>query len=116
MIRFNYLYRDGGNYKRWGLLDFPNPERLSLEAINQRLVRCCEMGCLFIAHQVGVRELFLFNDGSIMSADHCYHEYDSVEEVEGALNLQERTIAAFLRGFEQGAQEGWKAFDPLDRY
>lgn len=31
LVRFNYLYRDGSNFKRWGSVDFSNPEQLTIE-------------------------------------------------------------------------------------
>ena len=32
-IKFNYLYRDGSNYKSWGKVVFRNPEQLALDEI-----------------------------------------------------------------------------------
>lgn len=33
-IKFNYLYRDGGNYKIWNNEVFPNPQSLTLTEID----------------------------------------------------------------------------------
>jgi hypothetical protein len=32
-IRFNYPYRDAGNYKAWGAVDFTKSDELNVEAI-----------------------------------------------------------------------------------
>lgn len=119
LIRFNYLYRDGGNYKKWGFIDFNNPTGLGLDEIHRRLENSFDMGCLFIAKQVGVPEIFLFLDEkySINADDHCFHEYDSVEAIDACsetVDLQNRTIEDFVKDVEQCWKNGWKAFDPLD--
>ena len=33
VIRFNYLYRDSGNYKKFGRKKFSNSEQLTIEEI-----------------------------------------------------------------------------------
>lgn len=33
LVRFNYLYRDGSNFKRWVSVEFSNPEQLTIEEI-----------------------------------------------------------------------------------
>jgi hypothetical protein len=33
LVRFNYLYRDVSNFKRWGSVEFSNPEQLTIEEI-----------------------------------------------------------------------------------
>jgi hypothetical protein len=32
-IKIAYLYRDGGNYKRWSRVIFSNPDKLSTEGL-----------------------------------------------------------------------------------
>jgi hypothetical protein len=118
LVRFNYLYRDGGNYKRWGSVDFENPDGLELEEIQRRLEKCFDMECLFNAKQAGIPEIFLFEDeDSVNTDDHCFHEYRSVEAIEASrvdIELQSRTIGAFVEDIKKCSQDGWKAFDPLD--
>ena len=36
-VKFNYLYRDAGNYKSWGELIFSNPDGLNLKEIDRQL-------------------------------------------------------------------------------
>jgi hypothetical protein len=73
IIRFNYLYRDAGNYKSWGELYFSNPDKLDLKSIDERLRCAFDQEVLFIAHQIGVPEVFLYNKGKLNNNDHCFH-------------------------------------------
>lgn len=118
LVRLNYLYRDGGNYKSWGSVDFENPDGLKLDEIQKRQEKCFDMGCLFNAKQAGIPEIFLFEDeDSVNTDDHCFHEYSSVEALDASsvdIELQSRTIGAFVEDIEKCSQNGWKAFDPLD--
>jgi hypothetical protein len=114
-IKFEYLYRDGANTKSWGEVVFKNPERLSLDEIDKRLVTAFLPDKLFIATQISIPEEFLFLDGKFTKFDHCYHEYDCVEicEEDSTDNLG-RSIKGFLLDVELAAKEGWKAFDILE--
>ncbi|NTU99330.1 hypothetical protein HGA64_05015 [Candidatus Falkowbacteria bacterium] len=116
-VRFNYLYRDGGNYKKRGFIDFKNPTDIDIDEINRRLKTSFDMGCLFNAKQAGVPEVFLFNDDgySINVDDIGFHEYDSVEIVDASrmdVNLQGRIILKFLKDIEWQRKKGWKSYDP----
>ncbi|HWQ25322.1 MAG TPA: hypothetical protein VN367_00940 [Chlorobaculum sp.] len=80
-IKLNYLYRDASNYKQWGSIIFLNPRHIPLDEIDRILKSNFEEECFFIAHQLGIPELFPYASGSIDEDDHCYHEYFSVEEI-----------------------------------
>jgi hypothetical protein len=115
-IKFNYLYRDGGNYKCWGEVVFPNPEQLTSSEIEARLISAFLPDKLFIANQVSIPEKFLFLSGDFTVYDHCYHEFDCVEACDdSSTDSLERTIASFLKDVELVSKQGWKAFDVLER-
>jgi hypothetical protein len=115
IIRFNYLYRDGSNFKSWGELLFSNPDKLDIENISKRLHAAFEQEAFFIAHQIQVPEMFLYNEGNINNADHCFHEFHSVEKIESSNNeTHELTILQFIELIEKVSASGWHAFDPLD--
>jgi hypothetical protein len=78
-IKFNYLYRDGSNFKSWGEVIFSNPENLSVDQIEERLTKGFLTDKLFIASQISIPEVFLFNKGQFSEFDHCFHEFDYVE-------------------------------------
>lgn len=115
-IKFNYLYRDGANYKAWGEVVFNNPEQLPLDQIHRRLIASFLTDKLFIANQISIPDQFLFLNGKFTRFDHCYHEFDSVETCdENGTDSLGRSIANFLLEVESVAKQGWRAFDVLDR-
>ncbi|MCO5184171.1 MAG: hypothetical protein M9928_08000 [Anaerolineae bacterium] len=115
-MKFNYLYRDAGNYKSWGELIFSNPDELNLEEVDRLLRLAFDQEIIFIAHQIDVPELFLYAKDDLNDDDHCFHEYDSVELAEVAdSRLDSRSIKQFLQQVEFASISGWKAFSPLKR-
>lgn len=112
-VEFNYLYRDGGNYKKFGRMVFSNPEQLSSEALETELRRVFWQDDLFIANQIRVPEVFLYSDGKFSFDDHCYHEFSGLRATEEPANdKHNRSISEFLA--EVTDQRGWKVFDPYD--
>lgn len=115
-IKFNYLYRDGSNYKSWGEVIFSNAESLTPVEIETKLVNLFLSDKLFIASQIFVPEKFLFLNEKITKDDHCYHEFDSIEVCEeDVTDALGRSLTDFLRDVEEISAQGWKAFDILDR-
>jgi len=78
-IRFNYLYRDGSNFRSVGEVVFGNPNNLLASHIESKLVSAFLPDKLFVASQIVIPEVFLFVDGKVTSSDHCYHEFVSIE-------------------------------------
>ncbi len=115
-VKFNYLYRDGSNYKSWGEVIFLNYENLSVSEVEERLLNSFLPDKQFIATQIFVPEKFLFTGGNFTDNDHCYHEFDCIEaSEEGPTDALGRSITDFLRDIETTSRQGWKAFDILDR-
>jgi hypothetical protein len=115
-IKFNYLYRDGSNYKSWGEVIFSNPEQITLDEIETRLIDAYLPDKLFIASQIYIPEKFSFLNGKFTKYDHCYHEFDSVEICqEEPTDASERSITNFLRDVKLASNHGWEAFDILER-
>src|ERR1041385_4435158 len=114
-LKFNYLYRDGANYKSWGEVIFTNPEQLSLDVIKERLIGAFLSEEFFVASQVSIPEKFLFLDGKLTKYDHCYHEFDCIEICQEEPNdILNRSIAEFLKDAELVSESGWEEFDILD--
>jgi hypothetical protein len=72
---FEYLYRDSGNYKVWGMLRLAGTTSPEDESV----LRACLVGEeLFIAEQVDIpvlyRELWSLSNGPTRD-DHAYHEF-----------------------------------------
>jgi len=114
-IKFNYLYRDGANFKSWGSVIFENPDWLTLVEVESKLTADFLPDNLFIAHQISIPEKFLFSKGIFTKNDHCYHEFDSVEICDDApTDISGRSITAFLSDIALAAKQGWEAFEILD--
>ncbi|MFH0934904.1 MAG: hypothetical protein V1879_06830 [Pseudomonadota bacterium] len=72
---FDYMYRDGSNYKAWGsLLLSGEPTLEDVTALKE----CLESGEYFVAEQVGIppvcKELWDLSGGST-DDDHALHEF-----------------------------------------
>jgi len=115
-IKFIYLYRDGANYKSWGEIIFTNPNQLTLDEIEDRLVDAFLTDKLFITHQISIPEKFSSLSEKFTKFDHCYHEFDAIEICEEKPTDElNRSITDFVKDVELASQQGWKAFDILDR-
>lgn len=76
-IRFNYLYRDSGNYKMYASKIFSNPEQLSLKEITSQLTEKLIDQQFFYPEEVGI-EKFRFHR---YLDDTTWYEFESVEEI-----------------------------------
>ena len=97
-IRFNYLYRDGGNYKQFGYVVFSNTLQKPLPVIDEIITSNLIDGLWFYADKWHLKDLhkFLWDN----NLDHNWHEYESIEECEE--NVTNGDIAAFLQGISDG--------------
>ncbi|MGM0559277.1 MAG: hypothetical protein ACQEVA_23035 [Myxococcota bacterium] len=91
-----YLYRDASNYKEWGRTVFGGSPS---DALEKRLTAALLEGEWFIAHQVGLRSLYLFEAGDPTRDDHIRHEFHSVEETDDSAT-DPRTFSEMVAAFE----------------
>lgn len=75
VIRFNYLYRDFGNYKKFGSKRFSNPEQLTLVEIEQKIRQNLVDQEYFYPEQVGIKK-FKFHR---YLDDYSWYEFESIE-------------------------------------
>jgi hypothetical protein len=114
-VELTYLYRDGGNYKKWGRVVFEDPDRLNIDSVERDLRHAFGVDGLFIAGQIRVPEVFFCARDEFSSDDHCYHELDGVRWTENkADDAHHRSIGEFIAEANQKAQRGWQVFDPYD--
>lgn len=114
-IKFSYLYRDAGNYKKWADVVFSNQDEVALESVARSLKAAFLQDGLFIADQIRIPEAFLFDRGDTTSDDHCFHEFNSVEiSPDDANDQYSRSIDEFIAEVNREATHGWIAFDPHD--
>ncbi len=76
-IQFNYLYRDGANYKVFGYEVFSNPNSLSLEFVENEIRKSLIDGEFFDPSYWKVRRLK--HDDWILEIDHTWNEFESLE-------------------------------------
>lgn len=76
-IKFNYLYRDAGNYKEFGEITFTNKDSKSLEEIEFVIRKNLIEGEFFIPEKWNVPRLSFENYSPEL--DHEYHEFESLE-------------------------------------
>lgn len=94
VIRFNYLYRDSGNWKKFGSKRFSNPEKLSLEEIDQKIRQNLIDQEYFYPDRVGIRK-FRFHR---YLDDYSWYEFESVEMLDSFEPPKKETepISSFL--------------------
>jgi hypothetical protein len=115
-IKFNYLYRDGSNYKKWADVVFSNEDGVTTNAVTQNLHNAFLPDGLFVAHQVRIPEVFLWSDDQLDPDDHCFHEFASVEPTSDTPNgAHGRSIREFIAEVTGEGLHQWPAFNPQDR-
>lgn len=84
-IKFNYLYRDGGNYKVWGSEVFSNPDSLSIENIEEKIRKSLIDGEFFDPKYWKVKRLK--HEDWVPELDHTWNEFDSIEMTEEEVTI-----------------------------
>lgn len=94
-IRFEYLYRDAGNFKNWGEVIFSNPSDLEAELILVMANKALIERAYFVANKVGVPDLYFPEHDDEL--DHGWHEAHSFQPTLKEPNdCQDRSIEEFL--------------------
>jgi hypothetical protein len=75
VIRFNYLHRDSGNWKKFGSKIFSNPEQLTIEEIEQGIQQNLIDSQYFYPEKVDIKK-FKFHR---YLDDYSWYEFESVE-------------------------------------
>jgi len=100
VIRFNYLHRDSGNWKKVGRKLFSNPERLTIEEIERKLRGNLIDEEYFYPDQVGIKK-FKFHR---YLDDYSWYEFESVEITDNTDSPAKelKSISDFLLQLQQG--------------
>ncbi len=108
-VAFAYLYRDGGNNKRYAEAVFANPDGMSLEEADRRLCAAFQGGQHFISDRIGLESAagdWTHDD----DLDHPWNEYFAGDlEATGRRPTHPRTLRAFVESVEAAAAERWDA-------
>ena len=99
VIRFNYLHRDSGNWKKFGCKKFSNPEQHTLIEIEQKIRQNLIDKEYFYPEQVGIKK-FKFHR---YSDDYSWYEFESVEKIENANSPLKKleSIVSFLEKLQK---------------
>ena len=81
-IRFNYLYRDAGNYKTYGSVVFLNPNKLAVGEIEPALRSKLIDEVFFDPKTLGVPALRHSEFTYSSEMDHSWNEFESLEETD----------------------------------
>lgn len=101
-IALEYLYRDYGNYKKWGVVVFSNPNNLPLKTISSMIQNCFMDDLYFSANKLGIPSLHF--DDFDEELDHCWHEFHRFFPTEEKPDdPQNRTIEEFIEFLNIGA-------------
>lgn len=75
VIRFNYLYRDSGNYKKFGSKMFSNPDQLLADQIEQAIRQNLIDQEYFYPVKVGIKKFKFLRHLD----DYSWYEFESIE-------------------------------------
>lgn len=71
-IRFEYLYRDAGNFKNWGEVVFSNPHAVPADVVASMAEKVLIDRTFFVATKAGVPDLHFVEYSEEL--DHGWHE------------------------------------------
>ena len=96
-VIFEYLYRDAGNFKRWGEVVFFNANNIGQDRLATISVAALPLDSIyFLPDQVGVPNLH--SGDWIDNLDHDWHEIHSFELSDDLPNdLQMRDVEQFIQ-------------------
>lgn len=84
-IKFNYLYRDSGNYKKFNAVIFANPTGIDLSILESLIKSKLIYETWFYAKEWKLPEIF--TDIIDFRVNPTWHEFESVEYTDGAADV-----------------------------
>ncbi len=93
-IKFNYLYRDGANYKNFNSVIFDNPDSVSLNVLLKIIKSKLIDETWFYVDQWNLPDLHFANWNNEL--DHTWHEFESIEYTKEVPNAT-MTLATFIK-------------------
>jgi len=82
-IRFEYLYRDAGNNKKWGDVVFLNESNVDLETLKTKLGLALISGEFFVAESSHLPKIGFDSKSDL---DHDWYEFDGLSTTSDAAN------------------------------
>jgi hypothetical protein len=102
-IRFEYLYRDAGNYKNWGEVVFKNNNNLDVESLDRKVRNVLIDSEYFVAEKVSVPSLQF--EEYIEALDHGWHEFHMFDHTSAEPNdILDRDVHEFIQCLESASR------------
>lgn len=92
-IKFEYMYRDAGNYKQYGETVFGNPENLSIDSVKNKIVESLIDNEYFDPSVWGIDNIAAYPYDPEL--DHDWYEFNDVN-LSNSEPTDDRTIGEFL--------------------
>jgi hypothetical protein len=98
-VRFEYLYRDAGNFKNWGEVVITNPRQISVELITAMAEKVLIDQAYFVASKANIPDLHFAE--RVEELDHDWHEVDAFQTTDEAPNdPQGRDVEGFIESLQ----------------
>jgi len=97
-IKFSYLYRDGGNYKKYRFLIFANPTNFDLDYLTSLIQSKLIDGSWFYVNEWKLPDLHF--DTWDNDLDHTFHEFENIVYTDEGPNTP-LNLAEFVLAIEQ---------------
>lgn len=94
-VRFEYLYRDAGNFKKWGEVVFSNPHDVPADTIASMADQVLIDRTFFVAAKADVPDLHFAEHNEEL--DHGWHEVHAFRLTDDSPNdVRSRNIEEFI--------------------
>lgn len=102
-VRFEYLYRDAGNFKNWGEIVFSNARNFNVDHVTAMAERVLIESTYFVASQADVPDLHF--DEYNEKLDHGWHEFHAFQGTDDATtDLQKRDVEKFIESLQRASK------------
>lgn len=96
-IKFNYLFRDCGNYKYWGEVVLQNDSDQPLEIVEAEIREKLDCDCYFLPSEFRFPTLFFDGAGYRVEIENAFYELHCLEATDEEPNdIHGRTLTQFL--------------------
>lgn len=101
-IRFEYLYRDAGNFKNWGEIVFSNHRNIPADIVASMAEHVLIDHAFFVASKAGVPDLHFADHNEEL--DHGWHEVYGFQSTDDPPNdMRDRNIEEFIESLHSAS-------------
>lgn len=98
-VRFEYLYRDAGNFKKWGEIIFSNPRNIDIDLVATMAEDVLIDHAYFVASKADVPDLHFVEHNEEL--DHDWHELSMFQATDDPPNdSQGRDVEKFIESLQ----------------